>query len=79
MAQHRELVSAFWAASRDGEAGAVFVLGAQVRAAFLFTIRSGKITAIDLIKNPGRARREVRSAMTGLGPLQNYVRPSAST
>jgi RNA polymerase sigma factor (sigma-70 family) len=37
----------------DGEAGAVWAVGAQVGAAFLFTIEHGKITAIDLIMNPG--------------------------
>ena len=37
----------------DGEAGAVWMVGAQVRAAFLFTIERGKITGIDLVMNPG--------------------------
>jgi RNA polymerase sigma-70 factor (ECF subfamily) len=37
----------------DGKAGAVWAVGAQVRAAFLFTIERGKITEIDLIMNPG--------------------------
>lgn len=36
----------------DGEAGAVWVVGAQVRAAFLFAIERGKITGIDLVMNP---------------------------
>jgi len=40
-------------ASIDGEAGAVWVVGAQVRAAFLFMIERGKITGIDLVMNPG--------------------------
>jgi hypothetical protein len=36
----------------DGEAGAVWAVGAWVRAAFLFTIERGIITGIDLIMNP---------------------------
>lgn len=41
------------AAIIDGEAGAAWAVGAQVRAAFLFTIERDKITGIDLIMNPG--------------------------
>jgi RNA polymerase sigma factor (sigma-70 family) len=37
----------------DGEAGAVWAMAGQVHAAFLFTIESGKITAIDLVMDPG--------------------------
>jgi hypothetical protein len=36
-----------------GEAGAVWAVGGQVRAAFLFTIERGKIAGIDLIMDPG--------------------------
>jgi RNA polymerase sigma factor (sigma-70 family) len=36
----------------DGEAGAVWAVDGQVRAAFVFTIRREKITAIDLITEP---------------------------
>jgi RNA polymerase sigma-70 factor (ECF subfamily) len=39
-------------ATIDGEAGAVWAAGAQVRTAFLFTIERAKITGIDLIMNP---------------------------
>jgi RNA polymerase sigma-70 factor (ECF subfamily) len=39
-------------ATIDGEAGAVWAAGTQVRAAFVFTIESGKIAAIDLVMNP---------------------------
>lgn len=35
-----------------GEAGAVWAVGGVVRAAFLFTIEDGKITAIDLVMEP---------------------------
>jgi RNA polymerase sigma factor (sigma-70 family) len=35
----------------NGEAGAVWAAGAQIRAAFLFTIVRGKITGIDVIMN----------------------------
>src|SRR5437763_679870 len=37
----------------DGEAGAVWAVSGQVRAAFLFTIRAEKITGIDLVMDPG--------------------------
>jgi len=37
----------------DGEAGAVWAMGETVRSAFVFTIEHGKITAIDLIMDPG--------------------------
>ena len=37
----------------NGEAGAVWVVGTRIGAAFLFTIEGGKITRIDLIMNPG--------------------------
>jgi RNA polymerase sigma factor (sigma-70 family) len=36
----------------DGEAGAVWAMGGQVRAVFLFTIDDGKIAAIDLVMDP---------------------------
>ena len=36
----------------DGEAGAVWAAGPQVRAAFLFTIERGKITEIELVMDP---------------------------
>ena len=36
----------------DGEAGAVWAMGGQVRAAFLFTIEDGKIAGIDLVMDP---------------------------
>lgn len=38
----------------DGEAGAVWVMGGHVRAAFVFTIEQGKITGIDLFMDPAR-------------------------
>lgn len=38
----------------DGEAGAVWAVGGQVRAAFLFTIESARITAIDIVTEPRR-------------------------
>jgi hypothetical protein len=41
------------AAIIDGEPGAVWAVGTQIRAAFFFTIERGKITGIDLIMNPG--------------------------
>lgn len=45
----------------DGEAGAVWAVGGQVRAAFLFTIKGEKITAIDLVMDPGHlAELDVR-------------------
>ena len=37
----------------DGAAGAVWAVGGQVRAAFLFTIRGEKITGVDLVMDPG--------------------------
>jgi RNA polymerase sigma-70 factor (ECF subfamily) len=39
-------------ATIDGDAGAVWVVGNQVRTAFLFTVEQGKITGIDLIMDP---------------------------
>ena len=39
-------------ATIDGEAGAVWVVGTQVRTAFLFSVDGGKITGIDLIMDP---------------------------
>jgi RNA polymerase sigma factor (sigma-70 family) len=39
-------------AAIDGEPGAVWAVGGQVRAAFAFTIKGGKITGIDLIMDP---------------------------
>jgi RNA polymerase sigma-70 factor (ECF subfamily) len=36
----------------DGEAGAVWAVGTQIRAAFLFTVERGIITGIELIMNP---------------------------
>ena len=38
----------------EGDAGAVWAEGGRVRAAFLFTIRGGKIAAIDLVMEPAR-------------------------
>jgi hypothetical protein len=40
------------AAVIDGDAGAVWVMGGQVRAAFLFTFDRGKITGLDLVMEP---------------------------
>jgi len=40
------------AALIDGDSGAVWVMGGQVRAAFLFTFADGKITALDLVMEP---------------------------
>jgi len=40
------------AALIDGEPGAVWAVGGQVRAAFVFTIGGGVITGIDLMMNP---------------------------
>ncbi len=37
----------------DGEAGAVWPMGGQVRAAFVFTIKSDKIIGIDLTMDLG--------------------------
>jgi RNA polymerase sigma-70 factor (ECF subfamily) len=37
----------------DGAAGAVWAVGGQVRAAFLFTIKGDKITGIDIVMDPG--------------------------
>jgi RNA polymerase sigma-70 factor (ECF subfamily) len=36
----------------DGQAGAVWAIGGQVRAAFVFSIRGDKITGIDVIMAP---------------------------
>ena len=45
----------------DGEAGAVWAIGGQVRAAFVFLIEAGKITDIDIVMNPARlAELDVR-------------------
>jgi RNA polymerase sigma factor (sigma-70 family) len=41
-------------ATIDGEAGAVWVAGNQVRTAFLFTVGHGRITGIDLIMDPAQ-------------------------
>jgi hypothetical protein len=41
-------------ATIDGEAGAVWVAGNQVRTAFLFSVEHGKITGIDLIMDPAQ-------------------------
>jgi RNA polymerase sigma-70 factor, ECF subfamily len=38
----------------DGEAGAVWAVGGQTRAAFVFTVEDGRVTAIDLIMEPAR-------------------------
>lgn len=40
------------AALIDGDAGAVWAMGGQVRSAFVFTIERDKITAIDLVMEP---------------------------
>ena len=46
----------------DGDAGAVWAMGGQVRTAFVFTIESDKITGIDLIMDPQRlAELDVRA------------------
>ncbi len=37
----------------DGEAGAVWTAGGQVRAAFVFTIRGDKIAGIEIVTDPG--------------------------
>jgi RNA polymerase sigma factor (sigma-70 family) len=42
------------AALIDGDAGAVWATGGQVRSAFFFTIEEGKITMIDLVMEPAR-------------------------
>lgn len=45
----------------DGEAGAVWAVADEVRAAFVFTIRRGKITGIELVTAPeGLAELDVR-------------------
>jgi ketosteroid isomerase-like protein len=45
----------------DGEAGAAWAAGGQVRAAFVFTIDCGKITGIDLVMDPAElGQLEVR-------------------
>jgi RNA polymerase sigma factor (sigma-70 family) len=41
------------AAFIDGDAGAVWVMGGQVRAAFLFAFEHGKISGLDLVMEPG--------------------------
>jgi RNA polymerase sigma-70 factor (ECF subfamily) len=47
----------------DGEAGAIWATGGQVRAAFLFTIEHGMISAIDLVMDPARlAELDVETA-----------------
>lgn len=38
----------------DGEAGAVWLAGGQVRTAFVFTIERGRIAEIDLVMDPAR-------------------------
>jgi len=38
----------------DGEAGAVWAAGGQVRSAFVFTFEEGRITTIDLVMEPTR-------------------------
>jgi RNA polymerase sigma-70 factor, ECF subfamily len=38
----------------DGEPGAVWAVGSQVRAAFVFAIEDGQIAGIDLVMDPGR-------------------------
>lgn len=38
----------------DGEPGAVWAVGGQVRAAFVFTVDGGKISAIEIIMEPAR-------------------------
>jgi RNA polymerase sigma factor (sigma-70 family) len=44
----------------DGLPGAAWVVGGEVRSAFLFTVREGKITRIDLVMDPDRlAEHEV--------------------
>ncbi|WP_242336838.1 MULTISPECIES: sigma-70 family RNA polymerase sigma factor [Anaeromyxobacter] len=56
-----EIAQAFKGRSRgaspaliDGEPGAVWAVDDKVRAAFVFTIAHGKITAIDLVMDPAR-------------------------
>jgi RNA polymerase sigma-70 factor, ECF subfamily len=45
----------------DGAAGAVWAMGGQVRAAFVFTIEHGKIAGIDLVMDPAHlAELEVK-------------------
>lgn len=41
----------------DGAAGAVWAPGGQSRVVFAFTVRSGKIAAIDLLADPERLRQ----------------------
>jgi len=38
----------------DGEAGAVWAVGGEVRAAFVFTVDDGRVAAIDVIMDPAR-------------------------
>jgi RNA polymerase sigma-70 factor (ECF subfamily) len=42
------------AALIDGEPGAAWALGGQVRAAFVFRIDGGRISAIEIIMEPAR-------------------------
>jgi RNA polymerase sigma factor (sigma-70 family) len=45
----------------DGDAGAVWSMGGQIRSAFVFAIEDGKISGIELIMDPGRlAELDVR-------------------
>ena len=47
----------------DGEPGAVWAAGGQVRAAFLFTLKGGKIAALDIVTEPADlAELDVRTA-----------------
>lgn len=47
----------------DGEPGAVWAVGSQVRSAFVFTIENGKIAGIDVIMLPAHlAEMEVEVA-----------------
>jgi hypothetical protein len=38
----------------DGEPGAVWVAGGQVRVAFVFTIEDARVSGIDLVMDPAR-------------------------
>jgi hypothetical protein len=44
----------------NGHTGAVWAMGGQVRAAFVFSITGDKITGIDVIMTPGASRRAPR-------------------
>jgi RNA polymerase sigma-70 factor, ECF subfamily len=46
--------SAALSALIDGEPGAVWAVGGQVRAAFVFTIESGRISSIEIVMEPAR-------------------------